>query len=482
MKRSSTWLRALGCASVLGLACMGGARLDQEVDGLITYLGTASNASSKGTSLEFRDRAVPGLRRAAMVGTSAERVEAIRLLAKLGSDKDYEFLVNLITDSEAAVRQPASAAIDEIYEREQSDLMKMMDGIVPHHFSKEERATVDLVFQTYRGGAKGKSIRDAIDLMSWRVPILNYVKSPSPKAGERVLQLLIPNSWKDGPMDPKQLPNNHCGGPYPGDADWTRAFTYLWKKSPTIISDHLSDQTFKYRGILVWAYSQQPPLALRPLLLQLASDPVDSVRNEACKSLFAFKDDEVSERLVELAHDKIAMIRIDALQSLQVVDPLAALDEALRLLRENGMRSLALSAVSYADNDIRCLVRLSELLSSRDRELAKAACFGIGSIRDPRAVATLNAIIQSGPADLRAAATSCFQRYDVDLVHSILVKCLGDNDDRVVVNACQVLRELKDIGALGNLKLLHNHKSPAVREAVTEAVAGLAADDRPPPP
>ena len=174
-----------------------------------------------------------------------------------------------------------------------------------------------------------------------------------------------------------------------------------------------------------------------------------------------------------LTHDRIGIIREYALHQLEQDSPPEALEQAVRLVHDKVIGEGASNTIAFI-RDPHCLQTLFELLHSKDRKLAIAACKGIGSIQAPRALTKLNSIIHAGPGDLRPAAVFGLSTFAPSSTLPTLLWCLDDKDSLVVINACDVLTYIKEKRAVGKLKHLIHDPNRKIREAVELAIEDLA--------
>jgi len=466
----------------MGVACLGGSQSDQRVDGLLSQLGTTNNASSKEKLLELGVGAVPGLRKTAMVGTRAARVEAIQLLAKVGSDRDYELLVDLLTDTDQAVQRPASDAIDDINRREMVALDAWANRPDSRKDLEKEGRDYDDRWEPINGGAEGSRIREVLDLGDLRVGILNYLKSSTPQRAGALLRDMVQGSREDRPMNLDSEPELMTCGMGVITYGFDKALRALLDRSPELVTSAFTNRNNRYRSALLDLTSKNPPASLRSLFVKLATDTVDFVRYGACKCLHAFHDEEVQRTLIDLTRDKYGQIRYQALESLGEMNPPLTLDLAVELSSDKVIGQAIHFCLVSSIREAKCLPRLVELLDSKDRELACSACVSICSIRDPQAVNVLSRIVHTGQDDLREEVATALQFRVPELAAPLLIDCLDDRDDRVVANACESLKELNDVRALGKLKMLCHSANANVRESARSAVDALTAKESLPPP
>jgi len=342
---------------------------------------------------------------------------------------------------------------------------------------KAREALSDRVY----GGAYGTKCRNAIDLEVWRLRVLNYLNGFSYEQGEALMRDLEKDSYKDHLIDPKLGWGIGCGTQQESEREREFVLTFLWEQVPSLISEHLEDSDCKFRSDLLQRIEGRPHGSIRSLLIRLASDPVDSVRCDACNCLGSFNDDETRAVLADLLHNKVALIRSSALFILAKVDPPSALDEAAAMAKDDLTREGALIVISCS-KDERCLPRLLALLKSKDELLALSACCGIGSIHNAEALGVLKEITRSGIGSHKCVAIQSLTSYNLELVLPTLNLCLEDQDPEVVAEACLSLKELGGQQALSKIKRHLENQNPVVRSAALDAVKALTAIDGPPPP
>jgi len=462
------------CVVAWWASCLG------QSTGLVATSGTFNTSGPKQIVLKSGGAEIPSLERIARIGPTAARLDAIRLLGAVGSPSEYEFLVGLVTDPDEAVRQPASSAIDAIFDREEiafrrkiqelSDLFDASAATVAE--LKERLANLQPELMEISGRAPGTPTRDAVDLNKWRVEVLNYLDGMDAEKGENLLRNLLVGREKDGYIGSREPPfYKTCGNISDAARAWHCAMSMMWDKSPALFEKHLQDPDFRFRATLIDAMRQPSP-RLKPLLIQLATDPVDSVRLAACASLSEFAGEDVQETLISLTYDHVGAIRDSALCSLSSVDSFSALEAASRLAKDDLVRDSALRTIESL-SDVRCLPLLSDLLTGKDRKLACAATTGLGAIGSVQAIPVLTRIILSGPNDLRVEATASLGKLDSELVTLTLNRCLDDRDPDVIAAACEELSKVTDGKTLSKLRQLRSHSDPAVRKAADAAISRL---------
>jgi len=211
------------------------------------------------------------------------------------------------------------------------------------YFSNKERLSVDQklekgrLLELWEGGPKGSATREAVDLMLWRVRVLNYLKTPDPKVGEALFKDVMTYCDGDSSINATNAPAEFNGivDEFPSNMDhWRDALGTLWRHQPALVLRHLRhlrDRAFTKRTGILSVISALPHGNIRLLLFELASDPVDSVRQAACTCLSAFKDERSKAVLRRMLTDRVALIRLEALYSLKAIDPVFARAEANRM-------------------------------------------------------------------------------------------------------------------------------------------------------
>ncbi len=292
------------------------------------------------------------------------------------------------------------------------------------------------------GRNRESTIQNDIELGDFRVDVLNFVKDRDPAIGEELFQKLFHEVSPDRQIQPTEEPDPGCRR-FGSDAisDRTIATRVLWDQAPEFFIDRISDPTYGYRAELLLAGSPAKGDEVRSLLLQLASDPVDSVRDAACDRLSEYPDAEVVTVLAGLTHDNVARVRWDALVSLKDASPQTAIDEAERLSRDPLLRAAALALIESCDKP-ECLPQLQSFVRSKDRELAVSACKGIGCVDDEAALQVLEEVIQKGAKDLRATAVSGLCNFEAEQVLPILRKLRLSRDPEIVRAASDAIAEL----------------------------------------
>ncbi len=413
---------------------------------------------------------MPELRALALAGKTPARLDAIHLIGQLGSCEDYGLLMDLVTDRDRRVREPASKAVDDIFAR-----------TMRHLFDRNAQTVTRDLVDKILGRDKGPEFETFIDLGEFRAEELNYLRERDPNEGEELFARLFVEVSPDGPIDPTEAPNSTRRWGSDMRNARTTAIDTIWSRTPSFFLDRIADRTRTDRAELILSGTHYKSDDFRTLLLQLVADPIDSVRDAAASKLEDYSDQTVVSVLAGLTRDKVALVRWDALLSLGAASPLTAIDEAVRFSEDPLLRATALDLIGRMKLP-ECLAKLEPLLTSKDRELAVAACTGISIMVDSSALDELLEIVRHGSKDLRAVAVSGLGNFDARLVSSTLMEQLEDHDRQVVINACASLGSVGDTRALPRLRKLCLSKDADVAEAASGAIGELMMKDNQLPP